>query len=38
MHPPQAELAAMMQTAGFGQCRYVNMLGGIVALHGGVRL
>jgi len=38
MHPPQAELASMMQTAGFGQCRYVNMLGGIVALHGGVRL
>ena len=38
MHPRQAELATMMRTAGFGQCRYVNMLGGIVALHGGVRL
>ena len=38
MHPPQAELAAMMRTAGFGQCQYVNMLGGVVALHGGVKL
>jgi len=38
MHPPQAELAGMMRTAGFGQCQYVNMLGGVVALHGGVKL
>jgi len=38
MHPPQAELAGMMRTAGLGQCQYVNMLGGVVALHGGVKL
>ena len=38
MHPAQAELAEMMRVAGFGQCRYVNMLGGVVALHGGVKL
>ena len=38
VHPPQAELAGMMRTAGFGQCQYVNMLGGVVALHGGVKL
>lgn len=38
MHPAQAELAEMMHAAGFGQCRYVNMLGGVVALHGAVKL
>jgi demethylmenaquinone methyltransferase/2-methoxy-6-polyprenyl-1,4-benzoquinol methylase len=38
MHPSQAELAGMMRIAGFGQCQYLNMLGGVVALHGGVKL
>lgn len=38
MHPPQAALSTMMREAGFEQCRYVNMLGGVVALHGGVKL
>jgi len=38
MHPDQETLLAMMQTAGFEQCRYRNMAGGIVALHNGLRL
>ena len=38
MHPNQDSLLAMMQTAGFEQCRYRNMAGGIVALHDGIRL
>ncbi|MFC3230858.1 class I SAM-dependent methyltransferase [Marinibaculum pumilum] len=33
--PPQERLAAMMREAGFGQVRYRNMSGGIVALHSG---
>ncbi len=38
MHPPQDELAAMMRTAGLERCRYLNLLGGVVALHSGMRL
>jgi len=38
MHPNQDSLLAMMQAAGFEQCRYRNMAGGIVALHDGIRL
>jgi demethylmenaquinone methyltransferase/2-methoxy-6-polyprenyl-1,4-benzoquinol methylase len=35
-HPPQEELAQMMTEAGFGQVRYRNLTGGIVAIHSGV--
>jgi demethylmenaquinone methyltransferase / 2-methoxy-6-polyprenyl-1,4-benzoquinol methylase len=38
MHPPQEELAAMMRAAGLERCRYLNLLGGVVALHSGMRL
>ena len=33
--PPQDRLAEMMRDAGFGQVRYRNLSGGIVALHSG---
>ena len=36
-HPPQAELRAMMEAAGFARCRYRNLSGGIVAIHDGYR-
>ena len=36
--PKQAELIEMMQQAGFENCRYHNLSGGIVALHRGYRL
>jgi len=32
-HPPQAELKAMMETAGFARCDYRNLNAGIVAIH-----
>ena len=35
MHPDQGALLQMMTDAGFEQCSYVNMTGGIVALHRG---
>ena len=35
MHPDQETLKTMMQVAGFEQCQYNNMSGGIVALHQG---
>jgi demethylmenaquinone methyltransferase/2-methoxy-6-polyprenyl-1,4-benzoquinol methylase len=38
MHPGQDELLAMFETAGFEQCRYHNLTGGIVALHRGYRV
>ncbi len=38
MHPPQEELEAMMRAAGLERCRYLNLLGGVVALHSGMRL
>jgi demethylmenaquinone methyltransferase / 2-methoxy-6-polyprenyl-1,4-benzoquinol methylase len=36
-HPDQQTLLQMMQAAGFGSCRYHNLMGGIVALHRGYR-
>ena len=35
MHPDQPALAAMMRDAGFEDCRWHNLAGGIVALHHG---
>jgi demethylmenaquinone methyltransferase/2-methoxy-6-polyprenyl-1,4-benzoquinol methylase len=37
MHPGQAELKAMMKTAGFGHVDVHNMNGGVVALHAGIK-
>jgi demethylmenaquinone methyltransferase/2-methoxy-6-polyprenyl-1,4-benzoquinol methylase len=37
MHPNQETLKGMMQDAGFEQCDYYNMTGGIVALHKGTK-
>ncbi|MDZ7661525.1 bifunctional demethylmenaquinone methyltransferase/2-methoxy-6-polyprenyl-1,4-benzoquinol methylase UbiE [Thiohalophilus sp.] len=37
-HPDQETLKAMMQEAGFEQCAYYNLSGGIVALHRGYKL
>jgi len=36
-HPPQEELKAMMQAAGFDRCGYKNLNAGIVAIHTGYR-
>ncbi len=37
MHPDQQTLKQMMETAGFEQCQYFNLTGGIVALHRGYK-
>jgi len=37
MHPSQAELKAMMKTAGFGHVDVHNLSAGVVALHVGIR-
>ena len=37
MHPPQAELKAMMHSAGFGHVDVHNLTAGVVALHVGIR-
>jgi len=37
MHPPQAELKAIMHTAGFGHVDVHNLTAGVVALHVGIR-
>lgn len=37
-HPPQDELRAMMETAGFARCDYRNLSAGIVAIHSGYRV
>ena len=37
MHPDQAELKAMMKTAGFGHVDVHNLAAGIVALHVGIK-
>ncbi|MDH5378714.1 MAG: ubiquinone/menaquinone biosynthesis methyltransferase, partial [Gammaproteobacteria bacterium] len=37
MHPDQATLKEMMQQAGFIQCDYFNLSGGIVAMHRGYK-
>ncbi len=36
-HPDQETLLAMLRAAGLEQCRYHNLLGGIVAVHRGYR-
>jgi len=36
-HPDQETLLGMMEDAGFDECRYHNMTGGIVALHQGFK-
>ncbi len=36
-HPPQGELKAMMQAAGFDRCDYRNLSAGIVAIHTGYK-
>jgi demethylmenaquinone methyltransferase/2-methoxy-6-polyprenyl-1,4-benzoquinol methylase len=38
MHPDQETLLAMLDTAGFGQTRYHNLTGGIVAVHRGYKI
>ncbi|HIY71131.1 MAG TPA: bifunctional demethylmenaquinone methyltransferase/2-methoxy-6-polyprenyl-1,4-benzoquinol methylase UbiE [Candidatus Luteimonas excrementigallinarum] len=37
-HPPQEELKAMMEAAGFARCGYRNLSAGIVAIHDGYRV
>lgn len=37
MHPDQDTLKGMMENAGFGNCKYHNMTGGVVALHRGYK-
>ena len=37
MHPPQEQLKAMFETAGFKRVEYFNLTGGIVAVHRGYR-
>jgi len=37
MHPDQKTLQCMMESAGFGQCEYFNLSGGIVAIHRGYK-
>ena len=37
-HPNQEKFITMMQEAGFEQCRYTNLSGGLVALHEGFKL
>jgi demethylmenaquinone methyltransferase/2-methoxy-6-polyprenyl-1,4-benzoquinol methylase len=36
-HPDQETLLGMMRTAGFADCRYYNLTGGIVAVHRGFK-
>ena len=37
MHPDQATLKAMMESAGFARSEFFNMTGGVVALHRGIK-
>lgn len=37
MHPNQEQLITMMQDAGFEDCTYLNLTGGIVAIHTGFK-
>ena len=37
MHPDQATLKSMMESAGFSRCQVYNLAGGIVAVHRGYR-
>ena len=38
MHPDQDTLIEMMTNAGFDQCRFHNLVGGVVALHIGYKI
>ena len=38
MHPDQETLAAMLETAGFSHVDYLNLSGGIVAIHTGFKI
>lgn len=38
VHPDQETLKQMLETTGFERCDYLNLSGGIVALHSGYRL
>lgn len=38
MHPDQETLKAMLEDAGFADCEYHNMTGGIVAVHKGIKI
>ena len=38
MHPDQDTLVDMMLTAGLDRCSYLNLSGGVVAMHRGYRL
>ena len=38
IHPDQETLLGLMRTAGFGQARYHNLAGGIVAVHRGYKV
>jgi demethylmenaquinone methyltransferase/2-methoxy-6-polyprenyl-1,4-benzoquinol methylase len=37
MHPDQATLKGMMESAGFSRCQVYNLTGGIVAVHRGYK-
>lgn len=37
MHPDQETLKSLMESVGFGECKFYNMTGGIVALHKGIK-
>jgi demethylmenaquinone methyltransferase/2-methoxy-6-polyprenyl-1,4-benzoquinol methylase len=37
-HPDQETLLAMLREAGLENCRYYNLMGGIVAVHRGYRI
>ena len=37
-HPPQDELKAMMEAAGFARCDYRNLSAGICAIHSGYKI
>lgn len=37
MHPDQETLKSMMESAGFANCEYINLTGGVVALHKGIK-
>jgi demethylmenaquinone methyltransferase/2-methoxy-6-polyprenyl-1,4-benzoquinol methylase len=38
MHPDQETLLSMMEQAGFERCTFVNLTGGVVAIHRGYKL
>jgi len=37
-HPDQETLQSMLETAGFEQCDFINLSGGIVSIHRGHKL